>query len=219
MLCVIYIALHFHKHNVFCLLIFLDSLNTNKWSTRIMSSYNYFSVSWLRFTPRKDQTGSSRSVRTDFNMSPGFVRMKKDDLQIMRCACRALAPACEELHSCVSLSLHLSPGVPWGGGWERAPVISPVTVYLHHQTERIKNTASWTLPCKNRQLKTTGIRGFSLLHIMSVWYYRWYTQIWLIWGFKKNTCFSHPGFLNECDLRKPACLNINWQSCYIYLFS
>lgn len=99
----------------------------------IMSSYNnYFSVSWLLFTPLEHQMGSSRSDGTDFNMSPGFGRLKKDDLQIMRCACRALSPSCKELHSCVSLFLSIShlvcPGV--GGESERQRSLPPTS--SHH---------------------------------------------------------------------------------------
>ncbi len=167
-------------------------------NTRIKFSFNSFSVSSLRFTPLEDQTGSSRSVRTDFNMSPGFGRMKKDDLQIMRCACRALAPACEELHSCVSLFLSISHLVCPGVGGESERQWSRQSPSIFTTRQRIKTQHPGPCPvridCSFRQLNTTGIRGFSLLHIMSVWYYRWYNQIWLIWGFKKNTCFSHPGF-------------------------
>jgi len=74
-------------------------------NTIILASCNSLSVSWLLFTSLDHQMGSSRLVGTDFNMSLGFRRMKKDDLQIMRCACRALSPACKALHSCVSLFL------------------------------------------------------------------------------------------------------------------
>lgn len=149
-------------------------------NTRIMSSYNYFSVSWLLFTPLEHQMGSSRSVGTDFNMSPGFGRMKKDDLQIMRCACRALSPACKELHSCVSLFLSIShlvcPGV--GGEGERHWSLPPTSSHCLSSPPNRENKKTHPglcpvridsiIDCSFRPLKTTGIRGFSLLHIMSV---------------------------------------------------